>query len=64
MGEITYNTKRNLLGAISTCRKIAYHLFFVDANCSNIKESIKLVRKSKWYSQYVYRPSKFNIIII
>ena len=51
-GDLTYNPKRNLLGAISLNRKIAYHLFTVDTNCANIKESVKLIRKSKWHPQY------------
>ena len=46
-GDLTYNIKRNLLGAISLSGKIAYHLFTVDTNCRNIKESVKLIRKSK-----------------
>ena len=40
-GDLTYNTKRNLLGAISLNGKTAYHLFTVDTNCTNIKESDK-----------------------
>ena len=51
-GDFTYNTKRNLLGAISLSGKIAYHIFTVDANCPKIKESVRLTRKSKWHSQY------------
>ena len=51
-GDLTYNTKRNLLGAISVTGKIAYHLFTVNTNCSNLKDSAKLIRKSKWHPQY------------
>ena len=60
-GDLTYNKKRNLLGAISVSGKIAYHLFTVDANYINIKECVKLIRKSKWHSQYGSPISKFNI---
>ena len=62
-GDFTYNTKRNLLGAISLGGKIAYHLFSVDPNPVNPKESIKLIRKSKWHLQYSDKRSKFNILL-
>ena len=61
-GDLTYNTKRNLLGAISLGGKIAYHIFAVDANYLNIKESVKLIRKSRWHSQYDNGSSKFDIL--
>ena len=63
-GDLTYNTRRNLLGAISVGGKITYHLFSVNTNCVNVKESIKLMRKSKWHSQYSNEESKFNILLI
>ena len=63
-GDITYNTKRNLLGAISLNKKIAYHLFTVDAICLNLKECVKLTRKSKWHSQYSNKEGKFIILLI
>ena len=50
-GDLTYNTRRNLLGAISAEEKIAYHLFHIDID-SNINCNVKLHRKSKWHSQY------------
>ena len=66
-GDLTYNTKRNLLGAISVSGKIAYHLFSVDANCSTLQESVKLIRKSKWnswHSQYDYDyEGKFDLLL-
>ena len=61
-GDLTYNSKRNLLGAISVSGKIAYHLFFVDTNCLNIKKSVKLIRKSKWHLQYGTVQLKVNLI--
>ena len=63
-GDLTYNTKRNLLGAISLNKKIAYHLFTVDTNSANIKESVKLIRKSKWHSQYHNDSGKFDTLLI
>ena len=63
-GDLTYNTKRNLLGAISLSGRISYHLFFVDTTCLNIKESIKLLRKSKWDPKYANMKGKFIILII
>ena len=63
-GDLTYNTKRNLLGAISLSGKIAHHLFSVDTDCVNTKESVKLLRKSKWHSQYTNERCKFDISLI
>ena len=62
-GDLAYNAKRNLLGAISVSEKIAYHLFTVDTNSVNIKESVKLIRKSKWHSQYGNAECKFDILL-
>ena len=56
--------KKHLLGAISLSEKIAYHLFTVDTNSVNIKESVKLIRKSKWQSQYGRQKCKFDILQI
>ena len=63
-GDLTYNTKRSLLGAISLSGKTAYHLFTVDTNCLSIKDCIKLTRKSKWHSQFGKKKGKFNIFLI
>ena len=62
-GDLTYNTKRNLLGAISISNEIAYHLFSVDINGLNIKGSIKLIRKSRWHSQYGHNEGKIDIFL-
>lgn len=45
---MTYNSRRNLLGAISVSGKTAYHLFDIeyDGYRKNIKG--RLLRKSKW----------------
>ena len=49
-GDVTYNTRRCFLGAISVSGKIAYHLYNVTTGkTGNI---VKLIRKSKWHSQY------------
>lgn len=53
VGDVTYNSRRGLLGAISLNGKIAYHLYnieFISAQKSGY--SGKLLRKSKWHSQY------------
>ena len=50
VGDVTYNPRRNILGAIPVRRKVAYHLYDVAAGkTGNI---VKLIRKSKWHSQY------------
>ncbi len=51
-GDMTYNCRRSILGAIPVGQKIAYHLFNVNAKTSNDGDIVKLDRKSKWHSQY------------
>lgn len=52
-GDVTYNPRRSMLGAISVGGKIAYHLFKIDSNPSKVDNTAaKLCRKSKWYSDY------------
>ena len=49
-GDVAYNPRRNILGAIPVGGKIAYHLYNFDN--SKVGNSVKLTRKSKWHSQY------------
>ena len=52
-GDITYNSRRGMLGAIPAYGKISYHLFNIDSNASKTsKDIVKLIRKSKWHSKY------------
>ncbi len=51
-GDVTYNSRRSILGAIPVSRTIAYHLFTIDTNDSNAGDIVKLARKTKWHSQY------------
>ena len=52
-GDITYNSRRNILGAFPLYREISYHLFNVDSNASKTnKDIVKLTRKSKWQSKH------------
>ena len=48
---MTYNTRRNLLGAISVPTKVAYHLYGVDYSGKKSNESVKLLKKARWHSQ-------------
>ena len=50
-GDITYNSRRGILGAVPLDKKISYHLFNVDSNVSKTKDTAKLIRKSKWHSK-------------
>ena len=50
-GDITYNSRRSILGAVPLAQKISYHLFNVGSNASKTKDIVKLIRKSKWHSQ-------------
>lgn len=54
-GDITYNPRRNLLGAIPIGGQLAYHLFKINtdaAKTSKPEDIVKVVRQSKWHSQY------------
>ena len=51
-GDITYNSRRGILGAVPLNKKISYHLFNVGSNASKTKDIVMLIRKSKWHSQY------------
>ncbi len=51
-GDVTYNSRRSILGAIPVTGRIAYHLFAIDTSASNAGGIVKLNRKSKWHSQY------------
>ena len=50
-GDMTYNSRRGILGAVPPYKKISYHLFNVDSNASKTEDIVKLIRKSKWHSQ-------------
>ena len=51
-GDITYNSRRGILGAVPLYGKISYHLFNVGSHVSKTNDIVKLIRKSKWHSQY------------
>ena len=57
-GDVTYNSRRNILGAIPVGKTIAYHLFNIDPNASSAKDIVKLHRKSKWPTQYCTQEGK------
>ena len=48
---MTFNSRRNIIGAIPMQEQIAYHLFKVDAGASKAKDIVRLCRKTKWYSE-------------
>ncbi len=50
-GDVTYNSRRSILGVIPVTGKIAYHLFSINTGASSTEEIVKLSRKSKWHSQ-------------
>lgn len=51
-GDVTYNSRRNILGAIGLNGKISYHLFGIQHNGYEDSCTVKLLRKAKWHSQY------------
>mgnify|MGYP007014816418 CR=1 FL=1 len=54
-GDVTYNPRRNFLGAMPVKGKIAYHLYNFGTSKSDV--IIKLIRKSSWHSQYSTKAS-------
>ena len=50
-GDVTYNSRRKILGVIPLEDEVAYHLFNVDPYTSNTGDTVKLYRKTKWPSQ-------------
>ncbi len=51
-GDLTYNSRRSILGAIPVAGRITYHLFTINNSALNAGGIVKLNRKSKWHSQY------------
>ena len=52
-GDVTYNSRRGILGAICVEGKIANHLFHINGNPSKIDHAVaKLCRKSSWDPHY------------
>ena len=51
-GDIAYNSRRGIFGAVPLYGRFSYHLFNVDSNASKTKDIVKLIRKSKWHSQH------------
>ncbi len=51
-GDVTYNPRRSILGAIPVAGRIAYHLFTIDASASNAGSVVKLNRKTRWSQHY------------
>ena len=47
-GDIAYNSRRGIFGAVSLYGEISYHLFNFDSHASKTKDIVKLIRKSKW----------------
>ena len=54
-GDVTYNSRRNLLCAIPLAEKAAYHLWDLGYSGQKSNYGAKLLKKSKWQSQYSSR---------
>ena len=61
--DMTYNSRRNIFGAIPLRGNIVYHLFKVDVGASKLKDIVRLCRKTKWHSQH-RTPSYCKIVLI
>lgn len=51
-GDVTYNSRRGLLGAISVEKETAYHLYHVGYSSQKNNYCVKLLKKSKWQPQF------------
>lgn len=52
-GDVTFNPRRNILGAICVGGEVTYHLFKVNSHSSkNDDAAVELYRKSKWHPEY------------
>lgn len=51
-GDMTYNSRRNILAAISVAQEISYHLFKIDTSATRAGQIARLYRKAQWHSQY------------
>ena len=49
-GDVTFNPRRSILGAISIGGEAAYHLYDFATGKADI--IAKFIRKSRWHSQY------------
>ena len=54
--DMTYNSRRNLLAAISVEKEMAYHLFKVGNDFSKGNYGAKLLRKTQWHSAHEDHP--------
>lgn len=48
-GDVSYNVRRNVIGALPLEGKITYHLFTLDPHASKSSAIVKLCRKSAWH---------------
>lgn len=51
-GDVTFNARRKILCSISLRGKVAYHLHSVGYSQKTGRESVQLLRKSRWHAQY------------
>lgn len=49
---MSYNSRRNVLGAITLGGKIAYHLWNLGYSVQKNNYSVTLLKKPKWHSQH------------
>lgn len=60
-GVLAYNAAKKILGALPVGRTIAYHLFSLDYDIYKHNCDVKLLRKTKWWSQF--HDSRSNLTI-
>ena len=63
-GDVSYNAKRGMFGAISLVGRTSYHLFSVNSRSSDPRDIVKLCRQSKWHPQHHCDSGKLNSLFI
>ena len=51
-GDVSYNSRRNILGVVANSEEMAHYLFKIGSNTLKVDELAKLCRKAKRYSQH------------
>ena len=60
-GDVTYNTRRNILGALSVTDKISYHLFNVEySQKEKSSYNVRVLKKAKWHPQQATETHKLR----
>ena len=63
-GDVTYNSRRNILAAIPIENKISYHLWRIGSSGKEKNYGATLLRRSKWFKQYRNNDGNLSIVSV